>query len=183
MLTKRIAVGLLIVVVAGFFSLSLPTSTVSGEEQAAGATTIQLGDFWFGAAANQVPVGKPEANIATINGAASGEIVLVFQNAGKLEHEVVIPGLFATTTEVKVKSFDANGKEISMVETVGALREIELQPGTKTEVTLALDEPIIRAFEDNPDLALQFEIGCHVGHGTAADHYKAGMRGFITLKK
>lgn len=178
MLRKQIAVGFLVAIVAGLLSLTVPT----GLAQQAQSTTIQLGDFWFGATANQIPVGKPEVNVATISGAASGTVVIVFQNVGKLEHEITIAGLFETAAEAIIKSFDASGNEISKIEAVGGLREVELQPGMKAEVTLSLDEPLVRPFVDDPSLELHFEIACHVGHGTSADHYKAGMRGLITLK-
>lgn len=181
MLTKRIAVGLLIALVAGLLSVTLPNGISSDAAQASTAT-IKLGDFWFGAAANQAPVGQPEPNIATISGAATGEITLVFENVGQVEHEVMVLGLFPATTEAVIKSFDANGNEVSKIETVSSLREVELQPGMRAEVTLVLDESIIRSFQDDPNLELKFEIACQVGHGTGGDHYKAGMRGFITLK-
>jgi len=181
MLSKRIAVGLLVAVVAGVFSLSLPSNTATGEEQASTATTIQLGDFFFkGPAGQSGAFSAPEVNVATIGGAASGTIVLVFQNTGTLEHEVM-SSLFFITTEAKIKSFDASGNEISKIESVGSLREVELQPGMRAEVTLVLDESLARSFEDDPNLSLQFEITCQVGHGTLADHYRAGMRGLITL--
>jgi len=185
---KRIGVGLLAVIVVGLFSVPFTTSTVSGNAaEAAGPTAINLGEFFFGAPENMAPVGdaaKPEKVVATITGAAEGEIVLVLKNVGKLEHEVQ-SALFLATSETVVKSFDEKGNEISKVETVGALREVELQPGMSAEVTLALDEPLQRAFEDDPNLTMTFEISCQVGHSkrdTAKDHYQLGMRGFIILK-
>ncbi|MBI3661103.1 hypothetical protein HY230_11630 [Candidatus Acetothermia bacterium] len=159
----------------------------SAAQEEAQPTTIQLGEYFYGTPVNAAPVGdasKPEKIVATITGAAKGEIVLVLKNVGKLEHEVQ-SALFLDTTETQVKSFDASGKEISKVETVGALREVEVQPGTTAEVTLSLDETLQRAFEDDPSLEMRFELACQSGHDkrdTAKDHYQMGMRGWIVLK-
>ena len=185
---RHISVGLLAVVVVGLFSVNFPSGIVSGSAaENAAPTAIDLGEYFFGAPANMAPVGdaaKPEKVVATITGAATGEIVLVLKNVGQLEHEVLSP-LFLATSEAAVKSFDAKGNEISKVETVGSLREVALQAGMSAEVTLALDEPLQRAFEDDPNLTMTFEISCQVGHkkrDTAKDHYQLGMRGLIVLK-
>ena len=189
MTTKLIAVGVLAVVIAGLVSVTFPTSTLLGnaQEDEVQPSTIQVGEYFYGAPEYQAPVGdaaKPEKVVATITGAAKGEIVLVLKNVGKLEHEVQ-SALFLDTTETQITSFDASGKEISKVETVGALREVEVQPGTTAQVALTLDETLVRAFEDDPNLEMKFELACQSGHDkrdTAKDHYQMGMRGWIVLK-
>ena len=184
---KRIAIAMLVAVTAGLMAIPFSPAVVSGNAAQAlpcglSGTFIQTGDFFFqGPAGKSGPFNAPEVNVAAITGAASGEIVLVFKNVGGTEHEI-LSALFLTTTETIIKSFDAKCNEISKVESIGSLREVEVQPEMTAEVTLALDEALVRSLEDDPNLALTFEIVCHVDHGTADDHYKKGMRGFITLK-
>ncbi|MBI1729090.1 hypothetical protein HY229_08175 [Candidatus Acetothermia bacterium] len=181
-MTKNTSIKMIAILVTALLLVPFIASIVPGQAAQDASTTIQLGDFFFqGPEGKTGPFDQPEVNIATITGASSGEIVITLQNNGKVEHEVLSP-LFMLTNETSTVSFDSAGNQVSRVETVGSLREVAIEPGLKTEITLSLDEATFRSFEDDPNHALQFEIECFVGHGTSGDHYKLGMRGFITLK-
>ncbi len=64
-----------------------------------------------------------------------------------------------------------------VVESEGTdLLELELAPGYSADLHIQLAGAVKKSFKKDPQLALDYEISCHV-----EGHYEAGMRALITL--
>jgi len=178
---KLIAVTMMLAVVGLLTATTLALRPTGASATASPAeTVIKMGEFYFEGpeGKSEAPVGdttKPVKNIGTYTGGAAGKIELVFENIGKVLHEVRSP-LFGATKEVKVELIDPSGKVVAEVESTDLL-ELELEAGWKAKVELVLAGSVAKSLNEDKDLAMVFEISCHV-----EGHYKAGMRANITVK-
>ncbi len=143
-----------------------------------GAPRIQMGETFFAVPDGKqisFPTGKAQPeSIMTIQGAETGELTLVIENVGELRHEIRSP-LFMAAKEVKAEIMDSEGEMVA--ESEGAdLLELELAPGYSAVLHIQLAGAVKKSFNKDPQLALDYEISCHV-----EGHYKSGMRALITL--
>ncbi|GEM_PF-5517455 len=130
-----------------------PPPPPSGQEQEEEVPeiVIRLGNFFF-----EGPEGRSDSaeEPKVVVKLKNGQrYKLVFENVSATPHQVISP-LFAAPEE-KIFSVEPNGRV-----------EIEITPGFLT-------------VEDG--FPLQFDLSCHVGQGSAFDHFKQGMRALIEV--
>ena len=77
--------------------------------------------------------------------------------------------------EVKAEIMDPNGKMVAESEGTDLL-ELELAPGYSAVLHIELAGAVKKSFKKDPNLALTYEISCHV-----EGHYEAGMRALVKL--
>lgn len=140
--------------VLGFSALApyhQPPEEEEEEQGQAEVITIQLGNFFFEGPAGRSDSAEEPQVVARLK---NGQVYkLRFVNTTSTPHQVVSP-LFAAPEE-KVFSVAPNS-------TV----EIEITPRFLT-------------VEDG--FSLQFDLACHVGHGSGFDHFKQGMHALIEV--
>lgn len=108
-------------------------------------------------------------------------VELVFQNVGKLTHEVVSP-LFALPEEVVVESGEKcpgrePGTEVPCTEIVArAVKEVEIRPGRSVSVNFTPDGDYFEAVEKGETLS--FILVCQY-----TGHLERGMKGVIIVEK
>ncbi len=143
-----------------------------------GAPRIQMGEMFFavpGGKQISFPTGTAQPkSIMTIQGAETGRLTFVIENVGELLHEIRSP-LFMAAKEVKAEIMDSEGEMVAESEGTDLL-ELELAPGYSAVLHIQLAGAVKKSFKKDPQLALDYEISCHV-----EGHYEAGMRGLITL--
>lgn len=123
----------------------------SGEEEEAEVVVIHLGNFFF-----EGPEGRSDSTDEpqVILRLTNGkQYKLVFENTTSTPHQVISP-LFSAPEE-KVFSVSPNGRV-----------EIEIAPNFRTVAD---------------GFPLRFDLSCHVGHGSGADHFKQGMHALIEV--
>lgn len=121
------------------------------EEQAAQEVTIRVGSFFF-----EGPDGRSSSTddpqvVARLENGRKYK--LIFENVSSTSHQVISPLLSAPEEKV-----------------------FTLRPGEKFEVEVTPE--FLTAADGFP---LTFDLSCHVGHGSGADHYKQGMHALIEV--
>lgn len=156
--------ALLLVLLAGHPAVAPYHQPGGGEEGGdeggdAQTITITLGNFFFeGPQGRSSSAENPRVVARLENGKA---YKLVFRNTSGIPHQVVSP-LF---NDQRMNDGTLGRDDVRSV-SPGQTLEIEITPNFLTVA-------------DGQRLA--FDLSCHVGHGSAGDHFKQGMHGLIEI--
>lgn len=115
--------------------------------------TIKVGEFFW-----EGPDGKSSShdNPAVIATLKNGEHVkITIQNVGQLDHQIISPLFSAPVEKVRV-----------------------IKPRQKMIIDIT---PNFRSVADGT--VFEFELSCHMQHGTVYDHYFQGLRAILRVAK
>ena len=157
------AIGLsvgLVAAAAGYLALGpSPLQMEAQAQDAAERITIELGSFYFdGPKGRSDSTANPSVVAELTNNQAT---TLVFENTANVPHQVVSP-LFND----QALADGTLGKDTIRTVAPGESLEIEITP----ELLTVADGQ-----------SLTFGLSCHVGHGTASDHFDQGMHALLKV--